>query len=158
MGILRLVQTSIGPDTPDRTPGPIGYLRTRGNRGERQHRDGGSVNSASHQRRQSEGVDIVMSPTGNRVEGSTDRWIYDLDICTERTLCGSLRTRVSQHPLMPVLDRVELGHQLALTIAASVSEMPIPLPAFLGERCCRERTLAKQGGLPDQASPYHRVR
>ena len=51
-----------------------------------------------------------------------------------------------------------MGHHLALTIAASVSEMPIPLPAFLGERRCRERTLAKQGGLPDQASPYHPVR
>jgi hypothetical protein len=54
--------------------------------------------------------------------------------------------------------RAEMGHPLALTIAASVSETPIPLPAFLGERRCRERTLAKQGGLPDQASPYHRVR
>lgn len=54
-------------------------------------------------------------------------------------------------------DRVEVGHHLALTIAASVSETPMPQRAFSGERRCPERRLAKQGGLPDQASPNHPV-
>ena len=55
-------------------------------------------------------------------------------------------------------DRAAVSHYLAQTIAAFVSEMPIPLPAFSGERRCRERTPAKQAGLPDRAAPYHRVR
>jgi hypothetical protein len=88
----------------------------------------------------------------------------------ETTALGSRRDRASGAPQLivrPVIvsetpwpfrllrDRAEVGHP---TIAASVSEMPIPLPVFLGERRCRERTLAKQGGLPNQALPYDRVR
>jgi len=61
-------------------------------------------------------------------------------------------------PFRLLRDRAEVGHHLVLTIGASVSEMPMPLRAFSGERRCRERTLAKQAGLPNQASPHRPVR
>ena len=70
---------------------------------------------------------------------------------TSASICSSCLFRL-------LLDRVEVGHHLALTIGASVSEMPMPQRAFSGERRCRERRLAKQGGLPDQASPNHPIR
>ena len=53
---------------------------------------------------------------------------------------------------------MQVVHRWPLTIGASVSEMPIPLRAFSGERRCQQRMLAKQGGLRDQASPHHPVR